>query len=506
MAGMFYSLQEAAEKLNISEDQLKEFVQEGKLREFRDGPNLLFKVDEVEALIPDHVPDAVHGEVAEPEVPEPEIAVPEAEEEPVELDLSMPEAEEPEVPEGTPKGAAELDVPDEGTEVELEIPDEGTEVELEIPEPVAEEPEAVEAKIPEPEAEVSVPGTPPQGVPNGTGGEPEEIEDISELEALSDSDVPSLEDIEAEMAEVQEPTAEEPEAEEVIPEVPTAEAPEPEVPEASETASDSEILLAPETGAPLMSSDLTDADTALTGLGTNVLGETDQDYEITDDTMAETAVPMGTGGTTPEVPLEEIEGDVNLDTFGSGSGLLDLSLQADDTSLGGILDEIYTADEEGKDLGEAEGDSAAAMVAEADQMVPEEELAVTPAAPEMAAIAGPMIELAPDAQSNTLGMLLFLPLLILIYTTVVAIAGELEVMPSIVSSIQAFIWYIMGGAAVVAGLVVVAAFMFTGERSAAPKAKKEKKVKVKKEKKPKEPKKPKEKKPKKAKKGFLRLK
>ncbi|MDD5191765.1 MAG: hypothetical protein PHH54_05255 [Candidatus Nanoarchaeia archaeon] len=43
-----------------------------------------------------------------------------------------------------------------------------------------------------------------------------------------------------------------------------------------------------------------------------------------------------------EPTLEEIEGDVNLDTFGSGSGLLDLSLQADDTSLRGFLDEIYT--------------------------------------------------------------------------------------------------------------------------------------------------------------------
>jgi len=107
-----------------------------------------------------------------------------------------------------------------------------------------------------------------------------------------------------------------------------------------------------------MSNDLTDADTALTGLGTSVLGETDKDYAITDDTMAETAIPTGAGGTTPEVPLEEIEGDVNLDSFGSGSGLLDLSLQADDTSLGGILDEIYTAEDEGKELGEAEGDSA----------------------------------------------------------------------------------------------------------------------------------------------------
>jgi excisionase family DNA binding protein len=470
MAGMFYSLQEAAEKLNLSEEQLKEFVQEGKLREFRDGPNLLFKVDEVKALMP--------------EVGAPEPEAPELEEEAVELDLSVPEAEESEVPEGTPNGAAEFDVPDEGTEVELEIPDEGTEVapipiDVHRDEATDEEPEAVELEAAEPE------------VP-----EAEELEDISELEALSEDEVPSLEDIEAEMAEV-------PESDESMPEFQAAEAPEPEVPEALETASDSEILLAPETGSPLMSNDLTDADTALTGLGTSVLGETDQDYEITDDTMAETAVPMGTGGTTPEVPLEEIEEDVNLDTFGSGSGLLDLSLQADDTSLGGILDEIYTAEDEGKEMGEAEGDSAAAMVSEADQMVPEEELAIAPASPEMAALAGPMIELAPDSQSNTLGMLLFLPLVIVIYTIVVAVAGQRHVMPSILGSIQAFIWYIMGGAAVVAALVVFAAFMFTGERSAAPKAKKEKKPKVKKEKKPKEPKKPKEKK---AKKGFLRLK
>ncbi len=53
MAGMFYSLKEVAEKLNKTEDQIREIVKTGKLREFRDGPNLLFKVDEVEALMSD---------------------------------------------------------------------------------------------------------------------------------------------------------------------------------------------------------------------------------------------------------------------------------------------------------------------------------------------------------------------------------------------------------------------------------------------------------------------
>ena len=444
MAGMFYSLQEAAEKLNKTEEQLKEIVQEGKLREFRDGPNLLFKIEEIEALISE-------AETAEPEAPALEVA---EEEEAVDIDFAEPEAEEEEA------------------------------VDINFAEPEAEEEEAVDIDFAEPE-------------------EPEE--DISELEALSEEEVPSLSALEAELDE---PEAEEPEAEEFMPEMPIDEEPEPLTLEPSESAADSdEILLAPETGAPLMSNDLTDADTALTGLGTSVLGETDQDYAITDDTMAETAIPTGAGGTTPSVPLEEIEEDVNLDSFGSGSGLLDLSLQADDTSLGGILDEIYTAEDEGKELGEAEGDSAMAISAEADQMVSQDDLLTPQASPEMAAFAQTMIETAPDSQSNTLGMLLFLPLAIVIYTSVVAVSGLRGVMPSILGSVQAFIWYIMGGAAVVAGLVIVAAFMFTGERdTSAPKEKMAKKVKVKKEKKPKEPKVAKEKTPKKAKKGFLRLK
>ena len=447
MAGMFYSLREAAEKLNISEDQLKELAQEGKLREFRDGPNLLFKVDEVEALIPQV--EEFEPEVTEPEATEAEMTEPEPqaeEEEPVELDLS-----------------------------DTEVP---------------------QAETPQPEAEISEPEVPE--------------EEISELEALSEEEVPSLEALEAEMAEMEEPSAEAPE-EESTPEALAAEAQEPEAPKPSESAADSEeILLAPETGSPLASGDLTDADTALTGLGTSVLGETDRDYAITDDTMAETAVPTAPTGTTPEVPLEEIEQDANLDTFGSGSGLLDLSLQADDTSLGGILDEIYTAEEEGKGAAEAEGDSAAAVAAKADQMIPEEEISAPQVVSDMGAIAGPMIEVAPDAQSNTLGMLLFLPLLIVIYTMVVAVAGLKEVVPSILVYIQDFIWYIMGGASLIAVLVVVAAFMFTGERgTAVPKEKKAKKEKVKKEKIPQEPKKPKEEKskepkePKKAKKGFF---
>jgi hypothetical protein len=53
MASMFYSLQEVAAKLNKTEEEVKDIVKQGRLREFRDGPNLLFKIDEVEALMSD---------------------------------------------------------------------------------------------------------------------------------------------------------------------------------------------------------------------------------------------------------------------------------------------------------------------------------------------------------------------------------------------------------------------------------------------------------------------
>ena len=399
MAGMFYSLQEAAEKLNKTEEEVKQIVKEGNLREFRDGSNLLFKVEEVEALISGTgiMPSeqAPETQTPTPEVPEPEAAAPEVPE---------PEALEPEV----------------------------------------KEPEALEPEVQKPE--------------------------VLEPEVL-------------------EPEVQEPEALEI--EVPADETPAP----SEQAEGTSEILLAPETETPAVPSELTDADTALTGEGISVLGETDSDYQVTDDTLAETAAPTDTTGTGPEVPLEEIEEDVNLDSFGSGSGLLDLSLQADDTSLGGILDEIYTAEVEGQEPAPAEvgSGSAAAVTAEAEQMLAEEEPVVPQPTPEIpAALARPYIETAPDMRSNTLGILLFLPLVVTLYTIVVTVAAQKDVMPSILpSSVQGLIWYIMGGAALVVFVTGVACMLGGGTAKAAKKPKPKKAPKAKKVKKPKEPKKPK---------------
>jgi len=177
---------------------------------------------------------------------------------------------------------------------------------------------------------------------------------------------------------------------------------------------------------------------------------------------------------------------VNLDTLGSGSGLLDLSLQADDTSLGGILDEIYTT--EGGESEPAGGAGSVEDVAAEAESIADEVLAapmlITPA------VGRAYIEPGPDKESNVLGGLLFLPLLIVVYTAIVAVAGLREVMPSVLASIQGLIWYLMGGAFLAACVVVGAAFMTGGGSSAG--ARKEKKKKEKK---------PREKKPKKLKKG-----
>lgn len=52
MAKMFYSAKEAAEKLGKSENDLKDLVRAGKLREFRDAGTVNYKVSDVDALAP----------------------------------------------------------------------------------------------------------------------------------------------------------------------------------------------------------------------------------------------------------------------------------------------------------------------------------------------------------------------------------------------------------------------------------------------------------------------
>ena len=350
MAGMFYSLQETAQSLSMTEEQVNELVQQGKLREFRDGSNVLFKIDEVKSLMSDTSIMSAKKDVDEAEADTTDKLVDET----------------------------EADTIDE-EEIALVTEEENGEAGLET------------------------------SFASGLGEE-----------------------------------------------------------------------------------ELNDADTAVANEGIDVLGEeSSSDYQLTDDIMGETS-----GGTGSEASLEDIEEDVNLDTFGSGSGLLDLSLQADDTSLGGILDEIYTPEgEEGQDTAAAGG--IADVASEAEEMLPEEDFDGAQDAVVAGAGVGVYIEPAPDMQSNAFGIMLFLPLLIVIYTAIVVAASLQGVVPAILTTIQGLIWHIMAGVAVTAILVVGIASMMGGDKTGKPKAKKAKKEKKPKKKKEKKKKKDKKKKKKK---------
>ena len=91
--------------------------------------------------------------------------------------------------------------------------------------------------------------------------------------------------------------------------------------------------------------DLTMADTNVGTVGINILSGTEDSFKLTEDTKADTL----SADAEAIDELESLDADANMESFGSGSGLLDLSLQADDTSLGAVLDDILPAGaEEGR--------------------------------------------------------------------------------------------------------------------------------------------------------------
>ncbi len=332
---MFYSLNEVSEKFSMAKEQVKELVKAGRLREFRDGPNLLFKVDEVEALLS----DTSFMQSVKP----PASSKPETEKTPQEGEVILqPEEKGASAPESTPSEPKQ--------------------------QPAEDETEAIEAEI-----------------------------------SLAD-------------------------------------------------ATDE----APTTG-----SDITSADTALSNGGTDVLGDTDNDYALAEDTKAETQA------ISEEPSLEEIEEDVNLDSFGSGSGLLDLSLQADDTSLGGVLDDIYTSEIE-QEQQPVKG-SAVDVAAEAESL--EEQTSEAAAVP---AMMHPYIEPEPDTGSKVLGLMLFLPLLIVIYTAIVTMSASIGVMPLILEKTQGLILFILGGFLLATLVISGTGFMLSANTGKPKKVKKKK--------------------------------
>ncbi|MBW8002896.1 MAG: hypothetical protein FVQ80_12890 [Planctomycetes bacterium] len=484
MAAMFYSLEEVLEKLKKPKEQIDELIKQGRLREFRDGPNLLFKVDEVESLLSDTTVVNFEPETDEaPAKPEPAD----------EISIEPEKAAEPQ--------AAADDV------ISIE-PEKAAEPQAAADDVISIEPQAAADDVIsiEPEEE-PLELTPVEEEPATPSGDIDiNILDDDTGEAILD-DTGALAD---DAAALSGDTA-------ALPQI------KPDDAMLDDIMGDTQFALE-ETSAP--SEDDTSADVNLDDImaetkaaasGDLVLdegGETQaelaEDAILSDDAMeTKAAVGEGTAGleklmeesqaAAEEMSLEEIEDDVNLDTFGSGSGLLDLSLQADDTSLGGILDEIYTPEGE-EDMTPAAGSELGGSPGP-DDILEGQGLAE----PAMAApvAMGAYVEPAPTSFTNAVGISLFIPLLAIIYTAIVVLAAASKFSASILGPVKAIAWPVFGGLIVLA-LIIVGAAAMTGASSGKPKVKKPKKIKPKKEKKKKEPKpkkekKKKEKKPKKKK-------
>jgi len=198
-------------------------------------------------------------------------------------------------------------------------------------------------------------------------------------------------------------------------------------------------------GLSMAGDELASDDTRASSLGINVLDETDDGYKLAADTKGETSA-----GELDEI--ESLDADANMESVGSGSGLLDLSLQADDTSLGAVLDDILPA---GADAAAGGGIGEAAAAEEPVSLldeVPAQEASLedlrTPAAPmaesdHMAAPipagigAGPAAQLvaaAPvDPATTAYGLAMLVPFAALIIATIALGAGLLQIRPGLLN-------------------------------------------------------------------------
>lgn len=210
--------------------------------------------------------------------------------------------------------------------------------------------------------------------------------------------------------------------------------------------------------------DLTSADTNVGTVGINILSGTDDAYKLTEDTKAETAA----GEEAEEI--ESLDADSNLESFGSGSGLLDLSLQADDTSLGAVLDDILPSGAEaggemaagglqGEEIGLG-GDAEGMEDAEKSAGGKAGAGAAAPMPVSAMAAGGQMMVIAPEDPASTVyGAMMFLPVLALVLAGIILTAAIQDVTPSLQKTLTetviagiSLLWYVIGG---LAALVLV---------------------------------------------------
>jgi len=201
---------------------------------------------------------------------------------------------------------------------------------------------------------------------------------------------------------------------------------------------------------------------AVASVGVNVFDDDDLDEHV--DPLAQTAVTDVAG--------------LGLEGIGSGSGILDLTRESDDTSLGAeLLEEIYTGEE-----GEAEsGGGAAAEMGEAtraglDEALPAEGAegaegeevvevgATTAVAAKPRAVVAQVYEYAPDAVSNSLTAALVVAVAVMWFGGLGAAALVRGITPAILRSVYDNLLIFAGGSLLACGIAFGATY-FLAKRS-----------------------------------------
>ncbi len=197
--------------------------------------------------------------------------------------------------------------------------------------------------------------------------------------------------------------------------------------------------------------------TVVPSVGVNVFDDDEVDEAV--DPLAQTAVTDVAG--------------LGIDGVGSGSGILDLTRESDDTSLGAeLLEEIYTdEDEGGSDAAVEMGEATRAGLDEAVTEEPEEVgEGPAPAAEEKEAAAPRavttkmVVEYGPDAVSTSLTALMIVGVVVMWFAGLAGAALVRGIAPAMIKSVYANLGIYAGGA-LGACVIAAAVTFFVAKRS-----------------------------------------
>ena len=191
--------------------------------------------------------------------------------------------------------------------------------------------------------------------------------------------------------------------------------------------------------------------TVIPSVGVNVFDDDEVDEVV--DPLAQTAVTDVAG--------------LGLEGSGSGSGILDLTRESDDTSLGAeLLEEIYSSESEGEGDAVEMGEDTRAGLEEAvtEETPSEEEVfeAAEGAAPVRAVVS--RVEYRPNAVSTSLTVLMMVAVVVMWFAGLAGAALVRGIAPSILRGVYANLAIYAGGALVVAGLAAAVTY-FLAKRS-----------------------------------------